>query len=116
VTRFHDGPAKGQSLSLVRSPLFLRVCHCPAGAWDACDLPDDSPQPGEAVYAYRLVGGPTRGMLDYTDAKTGRRNGRPFVMAEYAYCPDQPGEATMRDNESWRAWCLARQKEEARAR
>jgi hypothetical protein len=54
MTTFLDGPAKGQCLSLRRSPELLRVVEL-NGKWDALDQPEDEPKPGEKVHIYRLV-------------------------------------------------------------
>lgn len=55
MTTFLDGPAKGQTLILKRSPEILRVVLEPkTRKWDALDQPEDAPRPGEMVYIYVL--------------------------------------------------------------
>lgn len=108
---FIDGPAKGQPLSLARTPIMLRVVHdSAANAWDALDQLDDTPKTGERIYLYRLAGKPTWMHLDGRD-KNGRRWGRTEWSADYAFYAEQPPDADMRTSERWAAWCTARQAE-----
>ncbi len=103
MTRFEDGPAEGQVLSLRRAPKYLRVVEC-RGAWDALDQMDDVPQPRETLYAYEVVGEP--GMCHIRGAKISGF----YALATYRFIAEQPDEAVMRDWVAWRRWCLARQK------
>lgn len=106
MTRIADGPAKGQSFTLQRSPVFLRLV-LKQQKWDALDLLDDEPATDEVPFAYRITGNPGSAFVDGRDPKTGKRFGYRCAVAEYAFCNDQPSEATMRNNELWAAWCKA---------
>lgn len=106
TTKF-NGPASGIRLTLRRAPLFLRLVLDAAGKWDALDQPDDEPGPSEEIHAYRKVSDDGGGFMDYTDRATGRRKGFAFQSATYAFVDPQPDDATLRDTEKWRAWCLA---------
>jgi hypothetical protein len=96
VTRFLDGPAKGQCLMLKRAARFLRVTEC-AGKWDALDFPEDQPLARETLHAYEIAGQPGWCFM---------RPGGRFVMAEYRHVPNQPSDATMRTLDTWREWCV----------
>lgn len=55
VTTFVDGPAKGQTLMLKRSPEVLNVVFdTKTGKWDALDQPGDKPSDSEVVHVYVL--------------------------------------------------------------
>lgn len=108
MTTFLDGPAKGVVLWLQRAPLYLRAVRKgegTAGKWDALDLLDDAPEPGETIFAYRLVG--AHGMVHIDRTVKGRRVGSWHTTGEYRLVESQPGDATMRDRAAWRAWCEA---------
>jgi hypothetical protein len=101
---FLDGPALGQTgIWVNRAPLFLRVVCNAAGEWDALDQVLDTLRPGEAVHAYRRVGGPMRVHVDAQRGK-GRRSGW-FAWAKYRLVEPQPALETMADNAAWQAWC-----------
>lgn len=100
MTTFSDGPAKGQTLMLKRSPLLLRVVQSfNTGQFDALDAPNDTPAENERIFAYHMV--EFRGMVHVN-----RRGGGSgfYGMATYALIPDQPTDEIMRDNEKWKAW------------
>lgn len=102
MTRFDDGPAKGQSLTLERSPLYLRVVVDTGGKADALDQLDDEPKADEALYAYRRV---SVGTMHVSYSEGGRRKGHWEELVSYALCGVQPDERAMRDTALWRQWC-----------
>lgn len=102
MTIFNDGPAQGQKLMLKRAPFFLRVVRDGNGKFDALDQLDDSPAPGERLFAYVIIGLP--GSCHVRAA--GNRGGF-FVMANYGVANPQPDDATMRDQDAWSSWCEA---------
>ncbi len=105
-TTFVDGPAKGKHFQLSRSPILLRVVNV-GDHFDALDQLDDVASSNEHITAYRLVSAPGVCFIDGRDPKSGRRCGRRLSTGTYAVLPEQPEDATMRDNEAWRAWCGA---------
>jgi hypothetical protein len=104
MTHFEDGPAKGQILTLGRSPVFLRVVE-KDGTWDALDQVDDKPAVGERVHVYRLHGSTGTAFIDGRDPRTGRRFGRAVSIANYRLHTNQPGDEVTRSVSNWRAWC-----------
>lgn len=52
MTTFTDGPAKGKTLLLTRTPLYLRVVQNAAGDIDALNLVEDKPKRDEVCIAY----------------------------------------------------------------
>ena len=66
MAEFLDGPARGITMDLRRCPTYLRLVHDPARTkrrgWDALDLPDDHPEPGESLALYRIEPG-THGVV-----------------------------------------------------
>lgn len=102
MTSFLDGPAKGQSLSLKRSPVFLRVVCKVApesgklGPWDALDGPD------EVILVYRLA--QNHGACHVH--QSGGRGGF-YPISTYALSPHQPSDHILRDVNQWQKWCLA---------
>lgn len=95
-----------------RAPLYLRLAHDPkAGNWDSLDLLEDEPAAGEELTAWRRASCARMHVLA-VDGK-GRRKGRWLQTGRYEFVLPQPDDATMRDREAWRAWCLARQASEA---
>lgn len=61
MSRFLDGPAAGQELTLARAPIFLRVVIDQTdGKVDALDRLDDTPSPSEHVHVYERVDGTWR--------------------------------------------------------
>jgi hypothetical protein len=105
VTTFDDGPARGQTLELRRSPRFLRVCRSPDLTFDALDQLEDTPKPEETLIAYEKAG-TSRGFVEYRGKD--RHKSGPFQVVRYRMIPDQPDDATMRDGEAWRRWCVER--------
>ena len=107
--RFLDGPAAGKSLTIKRTPKLLRVVALggfgPDAVIDALDQLDDSPRDGEAIVAYRLSGEVGTLHVDYRD-KSNRRRGDWWATADYRVIGEQPPEATLRDRDAWREWCL----------
>jgi hypothetical protein len=99
MTRFQDGPAKGQTLMLNRAPRFLRVVE-KGGKFDALDQLDDKPEAGEKIYAYEIVGEP--GSIHIN--RGGGRGGF-YTMGEYKLVAEQPTDAQMRTLQAWRGWC-----------
>ncbi len=101
MTTFADGPAKGQTLMLKRSPLLLRVVQdLNTGKFDALDAAEDTPAENERLFAYRMV--KFSGMVHLN---RGRSGGSGFYgMAHYALVPDQPTDEIMRDNAKWKTW------------
>ena len=108
MTKFIDGPAAGQTLTLRRAPILLRVTFDGKdglfgeadGQWDALNELDDAAHPGERLYAYILRAPPTMIHVCRRPGGCGF-----YAIAEYVYLPDQPDDATMRDNAKWAAWC-----------
>ncbi|RJP48772.1 MAG: hypothetical protein C4586_08655 [Anaerolineaceae bacterium] len=105
MTHFEDGPAKGETLMLKRSPIFLRVVEV-NGQWDALDQLDDEPAPHEKIYAYERIGEP--GMVHINAGRKG--NSGWYPMAAYRFITDQPTDSAMLDSEAWRQWCRNRVK------
>jgi len=99
MTSFSDGPAQGQTLMLGRAPIFLRVVEW-AGAFDALDQIDDTPEPEETIHVYQRVGEPGRMHVHRSGGKGGW-----FTVAEYAVLPEQPDEDEVRRTDAWQAWC-----------
>lgn len=54
---FEDGPAKGASLTLRRTPIYLRVVKELDGRIDALDQPDDTLNLGDVIFIYKKVPG-----------------------------------------------------------
>lgn len=103
MTTFTDGPAAGTTLSLRRSPLFLRaVQNYFTKTWDALDLVFDKPKHTERIVAYRRVS------FDGTvHLCMSRGRGGTYGLAKYAVIENQPDEAALRDTAKWQAWCQA---------
>lgn len=99
MTRFIDGPAKGQKLMLKRAAFFMRVVE-ENGKWDALDQPGDSPRPGEKLYAYKV-----QGEVGMCHINMGSKGGGFYPMAEYRMVDPQPSDAEMREYSAWVAWC-----------
>lgn len=95
MTRFEDGPAKGQTLMLKRAPYFLRVVLSPKGKWDALDQLDDKPDRTETLFAYELIEAPGVAFLN---------PGGRYPVARYRLVENQPIDGAMRDSEAWPAW------------
>lgn len=101
MTLFMNGPANDQRLELRRSPRFLRVVSA-AGKWDALDQLDDTPAPGEKIFAYEIIEGP------FVVHLRRRGGGGLYSAATYRYIEVQPSDEIMRSADNWRQWCQAR--------
>jgi hypothetical protein len=110
MTKFLNGPAAGQHLSLGRSPYFLRVCRTSAGKWDALDQLDDTPKPTEEIHVYRRATTPMTMHVDGRDPKTGKRFGRWTSIADYVLHDEQPDDPTARNPDAWPQWCAQQAK------
>lgn len=104
MTRFIDGPAQGHVLSLARAPHFLRVVVNRAGVVDGLDQLDDTPEAGEKLYAYEVVGEVGRCHV-YRRGKGAGPSGW-FAIANYKLCEKQPTDEEMRTTERWHEWAL----------
>jgi len=105
MSKFLNGPASGQFLSLSRSPFFLRAVLAPSGKWDALDQLEDEPASNEEIHVYRLDSTPMTAHVDGRDPKTGRRYGRWMSIADYVLHDEQPNDVTARNKSAWQAWC-----------
>lgn len=104
--RFLDGPAAGLEITVRRAPTYLRVV---AGGvkgtawrgecWDVLDLPEDEPEAGERLYAYRIMPG--------TWGQVFVRPGGEFQSGDYYLLEvsDELLEA-FRVREQFRAWAV----------
>lgn len=104
MTTFKGGPADGQTLTLKRRPILLRVVQDNDGQFDALDMPDDEPRADEKVFVYILAKTGASGFLDGRD-KQGKRWGTSFAGGEYRICPFQPGEEEGLDRNRFVEWC-----------
>ena len=98
MIRLLDGPLAGQTLQLLRSPLYLRVCSSTnrvRGLAGLRDLPEDF----EQVHVYRLVETNEFGSRAVAP-------GRTWAWADYRVCEVQPPSEVTRQLELWRAWCV----------
>lgn len=95
MTSFLNGPAKGKSLMLHRSPLFLRVVE-KAEEWDALDQVNDSPAAGETIHVYERT---------YKGGKAKSASGC-YPLAHYRLHDNPPPIETQRDTALWRQWCI----------
>ena len=99
MTKFEDGPAKGQTLMLQRAPIFLRVVETD-GKWDALDQVNDTPKHNEKIFAYLITERPGRCHLYFGGGRGGW-----YMIARYRVVAEQPTEAVMKSTTDWRAWC-----------
>lgn len=105
MTRFLDGPAIGQTLMLKRTVVFLRVTAqiLPESGkvknWDALDQWEDTPNPDERLYAYKLVRN-----VGTAHVNMGRGRGGFYPINEYSFVEHQPSQEVMRDNDKWTFW------------
>ena len=116
MTHFLDGPAKGRVLELQRAPVMLRVVmEVVKGSphFDALDQLDDTPEPSEFIYLYKLASNDGVMHVDGRDPKTGKRYGRTVRMNSYRLYPDPPADEILRDTQRWREWCERLQRESA---
>lgn len=102
MTKFLDGPAAGQVLSIRRAPVLLRVVQNRISKkWDALDQPDDEAKSTEDVYLYICQGKP---LMMHISMRPRSGSGW-HAMAEYRILADQPAEAILRDNKRYGEWC-----------
>jgi len=101
---FIDGPAKGQTLALKRAPRFLRVTRTRGGTFDALDRLEDRPQPREALFAYEIA--EYQGVYHLRCGRGSKSASGFYQQGAYRFVAEQPDDATMRDTERWREWCL----------
>lgn len=106
MSKFHQGPADGQSLMLARAPRFLRVVVGPNNKIDALDQLTDTPAETEEIHVYEIQTEPVAAFIDGT-GKDGRRFGRAVQIADYAWLPEQPADHEVRTTEAWQAWVQA---------
>lgn len=99
MTRFIDGPAKGVTLMLHRSPVYLRVVRSKDGKWDALDQLYDQPAEDEDVFVYVLTKPPGHAFID------GPKISGVWPIAEYKTLSDKPAASEFRQNKSWALWC-----------
>ena len=102
MIEFHDGPAFGQHLLLIRAPLFLRVVVDTARQWAGIENAGDVVQPHHAVFLYQLV--------DHLGCEYVRRSHEEggngwFENAIYRLPPKQPDDDTLRINKLFWMWC-----------
>ena len=102
-TKILDGPAKGATAMLRRAPVFLRVTIDAKGKIDYLDQINDQANPDEKLYAYRCMAAP--GSCHVLVRGKNRVAGGWYQLGEYELLPEQPDDATMRDNAKWREWC-----------
>lgn len=98
MTTFENGPAHDAKLMLRRSPYFLRVTY-DGNKYDALDQLDDTPNPDETIYLYRITGLP-----GWCHVRAEKGGGGTYSMGTYAYVSPQPDDAILRDTEAWRKW------------
>lgn len=107
MTSFIDGPAKGETLMLHRSPRFLRVTE-KGGKFDALDQLEDVPEPGETLHAYEAC--EVGGMCHIRMSGKAKAGSGFYRMMKYQLVEPQPAPQTMQTLEAWRAWCLSQPK------
>ena len=99
---FHDGPVKGRTLTLKRSPLFIRVVIDPDGEVVALDK--DDPAFGSIPAVYVLQKHPCKVLIDRQDSK-GRKNSINESYVDYVLHKNQPCEEISWP-EQWQQWAL----------
>ena len=100
MTTFEDGPAKGQHLTLRRTPLLLRVTECD-GNWDALNELVDRPAANEKLHAYVLKSNYGSAFIDGTKFR-----GRVEIASYRHIATGAPSNAEMRDEDLWHMWCV----------
>lgn len=98
MTRFTDGPAKGQHFMIRRTPVFVRVTE-ENGKWDILNDPGDAPRKTERPHAYVLTEKP--GMCC---VRASKGQGGIFQSGTHRHCDPQPSESTMHDQAAWERW------------
>jgi len=101
MIRLLDGPGAGENLDLLRAPAMLRVVRNAAGTWDGLDQLSDEAGADEQIWVYRIASKPTVMHLSCRP----RSKSRWIISADYRLYPDQPTDATLRDNDAWGRWC-----------
>ena len=91
---------------LKRAPIFLRVVQDNAGEIDALDQPEDTPRPGEKLYAYRMREYRGNCHISMRGAQ-GQRKGGFYTSAVYELVETQPEQDFMANIDHWGAWCHA---------
>lgn len=108
MMRLVDGPAAGETLAIRRAPILLRVAKNTLArnkerVWDALNDLEDVAKPHETLHLYMLMAKPQMVHLKMAN----RRASGFYAMGFYKFLPEQPDDATMRDNAKWSAWCDA---------
>ncbi len=101
MTTFEDGPAKGTTLLLRRTPIFLRVTE-EGGKFDALNELKDVARTGEKLFVYKMS--KNRGTC-HINASGGR--GGFYSMVTYKLIEPQPLDLDIRANKDWAAWVVA---------
>lgn len=102
---FLNHPLCRQSLSLERTPRFLRfVCRESCRKWDALDQPDDIAADDEFILA--AIWSHTNS-VHVDGVRDGKRFGEWRKSITYKPIEPQPPQDLLRDNERWRSWCMA---------
>lgn len=96
---------RNANLAVARAPLFLRFVTAKRGqrTFDALDQLDDTVADDEVVFAAERK---STGSVHVDRTVNGKRVGEWYQTADYELIREQPTEATMRDNDLWRAWCV----------
>jgi len=101
MTSFEDGPAKGRTLCLKRSPKYLRVVQdMRTMNFDALDQGTDTPEKAETIYAYVLFE-----HLGNCHINRGGKGSGFYPICKYKLFPSQPLDEIMRSNSMWQQWC-----------
>jgi hypothetical protein len=111
MTSFIDGPCKGQSMLIKRSPLYMRVTmrnHLGKVQIDALDQLNDTPMPSEVCFAYRIAPDEEQmsfGSVHIKCSGSAKSASGFYKVVSYAFVKEQPAQDVMRNNELWRNWC-----------
>ncbi len=110
MTRFLDGPAKGETLLLQNAPVLLRVTLKTSSlipTWDALDAIGDVAAADEAIYAYRRQGPAVSAHLNFGRARKGGARSGFYSGGEYKVVDPQPPDAVLRTERAWYQWANA---------
>lgn len=99
---FLDGPAVGQNLTVRRAKFFLRVT-VDGDKWDCLNEYWDTARPHENLFVYIAVEKATAVHLKMAK----RSESGWYALCQYRFLEPQPPDDAIRDNEKWRAWCMA---------
>lgn len=102
MSKFLNGPAAGKSLLHKRAPVMLRVVQDADGNFDVLDMPEDEPQPDEAIFVYIAV--PNTFSSGHV-TRTPRSKSFWFNSNDYVLFDPQPENGEARHRESWERWC-----------